>query len=125
MPIEIPVTPAGERAVSVNVGPDVFIFRTYFVSGQDDHWLLDILDGQETPIISGINLAPGIDNLLKGRGDALEAFQLLLLADPSGTEKDPEAPGNSMFLVWFNPGEENPFITLDPMETIGTGYLPW
>jgi len=124
MPSVIPVTPAGERTVTVNVGPDIFIFRTYFVSGQDDHWLLDIKDGQENPLITGINLAPGINNLLKGMGDALEGYQLLLLAD-AGTEKDPEAPGNTMFLFWFNPGEENPFITLDPMETIGTEWLPW
>ena len=117
MPVRIPVTPAGERLASVNVGPDVFLFRSYFVSGQDDHWLLDIKDSQGMPLICGINLAPGIDNLLKGMGDALEGYQLLLLADP-GTEKDPEAPGNTMSLVWFNPGEENPFTPLDPMDAI-------
>ena len=117
MPVEIPVTPAGDRAVTVNVGPDVFMFRTYFVSGQDDHWLLDIRDGQGRELISGINLAPGIDNLLKGRGDALDGYQLVVLAG-TGTEKNMDAPGTTMFLVWFNPGEKNPFVTLDPMETI-------
>ena len=119
MPIEIPVTPAGERFVTVNVGPAVFVFRTYFVYGADQHWLLDIMDGQSSALISGINLVPGVDNLLKGMGDALEGYSLYLMVF-EGSEKDMEAPGNTMALVWFNPDEENPFGPLDPMETIGT-----
>ncbi|WP_394026567.1 phage baseplate plug family protein [Desulfovibrio falkowii] len=124
MPSIIPMSPAGERTVTVNVGPDVFIFRTYFVSGQDDHWLLDILDAQETPLITGINLIPGVDNLLKGMGDTLKGYQLHLLVE-SGTEKDLDALGNTMSLVWFNPGEDNPAVPSDPMDTIGTEIVPW
>lgn len=124
MPIIIPVTPAGERFVTVNVGPEIFIFRTYFAYGEDQHWLLDIQDAQSNPLISGINLVPGVDNLLKGMGDTLEGYQLHLLVH-DGTEKDLEAPGNTMELIWFNPGEENPFSPLDPMKTIGTELLPW
>ena len=120
MPVEIPVTPAGERLVRVNIGAGTFVFRTYFVHGQDDHWLLDIRDNQENPLLSGINLVPGVDNLLKGMGAVLDGHQLHVVAT-SGMEKDPEAPGNSMALLWFNPGEENPFRPPDPMETIGTG----
>lgn len=119
MPVEIPVTPAGERIVSVNVGPDVFTFRTYYVLGADRHWLLDIQDGQNQPLVSGINLVPGVGNLLKGRGDTLEGYQLYLHVE-SGSEKDEEAPGNTFFLLWFNPGEDNPFTPRDPMETIGS-----
>lgn len=119
MPVEIPVTPAGERIVSVNVGPDVFTFRTYFVLGADRHWLLDIQDGQGQPLILGINLVSGADNLLKGMGDTLEGYQLYLHVE-SGSEKDEEALGNTMMLVWFNPEEKNPFTPRDPMDTIGS-----
>ena len=122
MPLQIPVTPAGERTVTVNVGPETFNFRTYFVHGQDSHWLLDIQDVQQRPLISGINLVPGVDNLLKGMGDALDGYQLHLCV-VSGSEKDLEAPGNTMFLVWFNPGENNPFTAGDPMDRIGEE--PW
>jgi len=119
MPLEIPITPDGERFVTMNVGPDTFIFRTYFASGQDDHWLLDIQDSQGSPLVSGINLVPGVDNLLKGHGDVLDGYQLHCLVLFSSAAA-PEAPGNTMFLIWLNPGEENPFVNLDPMETIGT-----
>ena len=118
MPVEIPVTAAGERFVTVNVGPDIFIFRTYFADGQDRHWLLDIQDGQSNPLISGINLVPEVNNLLKGMGDVLEGYQLYL-AVLEGSAKDLEAPGNTMALVWFNPGEVNPFQPGDPMDLIG------
>jgi hypothetical protein len=120
MPVEIPVTPAGERLVTVNLGPDSFMFRTYFVSGADKHWLLDIRDRQGNALISGINLVPGVDNLLKGMGNTLEGYQLHLLVH-EGSEKDLEAPGNTMSLVWFNPGEKNPYAPCDPMENIGAG----
>ncbi len=119
MPVEIPLTPAGERTVSVNVGPEVLTFRTYYAKGQERHWLLDIRDRQDAPLISGINLVPGVDNLLKGRGEVLEGRQLHLLVE-RGSEQDLEAPGNTMTLVWFNPGEDNPFHPEDPMDTIGT-----
>lgn len=119
MPKIIPITPAGERTVTVNVGPDVFMFRTYFVFGQDQHWLLDIMDGQENALVSGVNLVPGVDNLLKGHGDVLEGYQLNVTV-ASGSVKDLEAPGNTFFAVWFNPGEENWIRPGDPMDTIGT-----
>lgn len=119
MPVEIPITADGERIISVNIGPEIIMFRTYFVCGPDRHWLLDISDSQETPLITGINLVPGVDNLLKGMGDTLDGYQLHLLV-LSGSEKDLEAPGNTMALVWFNPGEDNPFRPLDPMDTIGS-----
>lgn len=124
MPSIIPMSSAGERTVTVNVGPDVFIFRTYFVAGQDDHWMLDIMDAQEKPLITGVNLVPGVDNLLKGMGDLLEGYQLHLLVE-SGSEKDMDALGNTMSLVWFNPGEDNPAVPSDPMDTIGTEIVPW
>lgn len=119
MPVEIPLSPDGERVISVNVGPEIFIFRTYFTYGADSHWLLDIRNSQNQPLVSGINLVRGADNLLKGRGDTLEGYQLYLVVH-SGSEKDLNAPGNSMALIWFNPNEINPFFAQDPMDTIGT-----
>ena len=119
MPVEIPLNPAGERFVSVNVGPETFIFRSYYTYGADSHWLLDIRNSQNQPLISGINLVRGANNLLKGRGDILNGYQLFLVVY-QGSEKDLNAPGNSMALIWFNHNEENPFLDQDPMDTIGS-----
>lgn len=124
MPVLIPVTPAGERRARVDVGPERFVFRTYFVHGQDDHWLLDIYDEQERPLITGINLVPGVDNLLKGHGNVLDGYQLHLAAE-QGSEKRVDAPGNTMILLWFNPGEINVFVPGDPMDTIGDELWTW
>ena len=118
MPVTIPVTAAGSRRVRVAIGPKFFEFHTYYVSGQSRHWLLDIHDDSGNPLIVGINLVPGVDNLLKGRGNVLRGHQLHVLAK-KGTETNPEALGNTMTLLWFLPGEENPFTPGDPMDAIG------
>lgn len=122
MPVSIPVTAAGERVASVHVGPEVLQFRTYYVQGQDRRWLLDISAADGTPLAAGVALIPGVDNLLKGRGDTLEGCQLSVRLT-RGTERDPDAPGNGMQLVWHNPGEKNPDEPADPMETIGQDVL--
>ena len=118
MPLLIPVTSAGSRRARVRVGSDILVFHTYYVSGQSRHWLLDIQDDQERPLITGINLVPGVDNLIKGRGNVLRGHQLHVLAK-KGTETNLDALGNTMALIWFKPGEENPFTPDDPMDAIG------
>ncbi len=117
----IPVNASGERTITVNVGPESFRFRTYFVSGESDHWLLDISDIQDRPLITGISLNPGPDNLLKGRGDTLEGYQLFAAVRPGTTGQELEAPGDSLYLIWLNPGESNPLDPGDPMDNVGVG----
>ena len=117
MPVLIPVTPDGARRVTVDTGSGVYRFRTYLSAGAENRWLLDILDIEEKPVLTGITIAPGSGNLLKGQGDAFEEVQLLAVMD-GGTEGGLDALGNTLHLVWFGPGEENYFPALDPMDTI-------
>lgn len=123
MPCSIPLTCDGERLCSVNAGKKLFMFRTYFI--QSPHWLLDIYDAQENPLIAGINLTPGSDNLLKGHGDILDGYQLLLVTNPmkhnsDSAHKSLTAPGSTMHLLWLEPGEDNSLLLPDPMEVIGS-----
>ena len=124
MPVNIPITAAGARRIRVSVGPERFVFRSYYVTGQERHWLLDIFDGQGRPLISGVNLVPGVDNLLKGHGNVLDGHALHVLAK-SGTEKNLDAPGKSLTLLWFTPGEKNPYESGDPLETVGEQLWSW
>lgn len=127
MPKLIPLTPAGDRVIQVNLGGETLSLRCYFVHGQSDHWLLDISDAQGRPLFSGLNLVPGLDNLLKGRGDSLENGRLLAVTRPragAGAETGLNAPGNDLFLVWLEPGETNPLEPGDPMDAIGED-LTW
>ena len=124
MPISIPLTDDGDQIITVNVGPEIFMFRTYFVHGTYDHWLMDIFDAQENRILGGINLVPGIDNLLKGHGSKLAGYQLSVKCTP-GRETALDAPGKDLFVLWYNPGEENPDKPLDPMDTLEKDLAWW
>ena len=119
MPILIPVTSAGSRSVRIAAGEEYFTFRAYYAAGQSRHWLLDILDGQERPLVAGVNLVPGVGNLLKGTGEAMDGYQLMAVTDPGTSGTTPESLGRTMQLVLFRPGEFNPFIPMDPMDTVG------
>lgn len=104
--IEIPLSPDGERTVAVNVGARTLVFRTYFAPGEKDHWLLDIQDDAESPLVSGINLVPGVGNLLKGQGDKLAEWQAFVDIRPGTDASDMEAPGNTLVLLWAGIDEE-------------------
>lgn len=114
MPVEIPLTSDGARTFNINTGLDVFYLRTYYIDGQDSAWLLDIADSAEQPLITGLKLVPGSENILKGQGDKMEGYQLFVYL-ASGEPGALEAPGNTLRLLLYNPGEENWFSVGDPL----------
>ena len=122
MPSVIPMTPDGARRVTVEVGGKRILFRTYYSAGQEGQWLLDLYDTDNTPLITGIALVPGSDNVIKGQGDILNGYQLYVL---TFTEyyKRPDALGNSLILLMYAPGEENLYQTGDPLMTIGRKWI--
>ena len=118
MPVSIPITPDGARRVTCEIGGKRITFRTYFSDGQENQWLLDLYDEDDTPLIVGISLQPGSNNVIKGQGDILYGFQLYVLAmddDPTA----PNAPGNTLFLLMYAPGEENLYSPGDPLLHLG------
>lgn len=114
MPTIIPMTADGARRVTVEVAGKRITFRTYYSVGQSPVWLLDLFDTDGTPLITGIALWPGSDNVLKGHGDTLNGYQLFVFA----TDDNPSSPnalGQSVTLWMYEPGEENLFSPGDPL----------
>ena len=122
--IELPVNSAGARRVRVNTGAGggVFTFRTHYSYGQNQMWLLDIIDAGGNLLAGSLPLVPGSDNILKGQGDVLEGYQLYVFLEEGRDGGNPEALGVTLRLVWYNPGEENLYQTGDPLDTIGRDY---
>lgn len=118
MSVVIPVNNDGARRVTVEISEQRLTFRTYFSTGQANMWLLDIYDNDAAPLIVGINLVPGSDNVLKGHGDVLNGFQLYVLTfDDHYTA--PTALGTTVGLIMYAPGEENLFSPGDPLLYLG------
>lgn len=113
---ELPVNSEGSRLISLNTGHDYLTFRTYFTAGQKNSWLLDIRDGNLKPLVSGVNLITGSDNVIKGQGDKLKDYQLFVALHPDFTADDQDGLGNSLRLFLYLPGEENLYKNGDPLE---------
>lgn len=123
MPVLIPLTSAGNREITVNsLGGGVYRFRAYFSQGIYDGWFVDISDPMGTPLLKGMRIVPGCPNLLKGQGDKFQSIQLAC-AVIAGNETLSNALGNGTYLIWFNPGEINPFNVGDPL--IDIPYDQW
>lgn len=118
MPVVIPMTPDGARRCSVEIAGQTLMFRTQYSVGEQPLWLLDIYSYEEEPLITGLALVPGSNNIIKGHGDVLADFQLYVLAmDDNYT--DPLALGNSVHLILYLPGEDNIYSPPDPMLSLG------
>lgn len=117
MPVEIPLTSDGARNFNINTGLDVFYMRTYYSDGQTPMWLLDIMDAEQNPLIMGLKLVPGSENIIKGHGDKMEGYQLYVYLD-YGSPGDTEALGDTLRLVLYYPGEENLFDVGDPLMNV-------
>jgi hypothetical protein len=115
MPTLIPLNSQGNRTITVDTrGGGLYSFRSYFSMGIYDGWFVDIADSVGTDLLLGIRVVPGCPNLLKGQGDRFPGRQLACVV-LSGRETAPDALGNGTYLVWFNPGEVNPFVIGDPL----------
>lgn len=126
MPVIIPLNSDGNRQITVDMlAGGVYQFRSYFSQGSNgiyDGWFLDIADSIGTTLIDGVRITPGCPNLLKGQGDNFHGVQVAC-AVISGVETSLSALGNGTYLVWFNPGETNPFTVGDPL--IDIPYDEW
>lgn len=115
--IIIPVTDDGDRRFIIDTGADLLSLRTYYSDGEQSYWLLDIHDINENPLITGIALVPGADNILKSQGDILEGYQLYIrLSENKASDLD--ALGKYLHLILYLPGEENPHKSDDPLMLI-------
>lgn len=101
----IPTTSDGARRITLDLGGDLglFTFRTYY-NYLADMWFLDLLDADDTVILAGMALPPGID-ILRAHTN-IDDIGELRVADTGGTNNaTPESLGTDAQLVHYDPGE--------------------
>jgi hypothetical protein len=120
VPVILPLNSQGSRTVRVPLSQSTVVqLRTKYMP-KANQWVLDILNEDETPILLGIVLYPGLHNLLKGQGQIFKGYKLVVVA-MSGTNSAPDSLGNSAFALWYGRGEESPFKPGDPLSPEHTG----
>ena len=99
MPLQIPMSPLGDRKIIVTLGTNTLQLRTYFNS-VSQYYCLDVLTELDEPIVLGITLKP-LFNLFARQELTNTIGQLRMSANatPFGTL------GQTAQLLWFSPGE--------------------
>lgn len=80
---EVPVDNTPCKSFSFVTPEGAFRFRTYW-NNLASTWFLDVIDQDDTTIISGIALVTGCNNLLQGTGLDLFEGKALFVIDYSG-----------------------------------------
>ena len=114
MPQLIPFDNTGSRKITVALGENTFRLRTYYLP-YIKRWIMDIYDTDENPILVGISLNVGVENLVKGKSEIFEN-QTIRCISLDGSENDtPDSLGNNCVVVYYGVGETPPALYEDKM----------
>lgn len=95
----IPVTNSPCRSINVTFPNGVLKFRTYWCGYVTSRWLCDILDADDNPILIGVVLTTGIDNLIQGSGiESLYGIALKVVDSSGKMNTTIEGFGNTALL---------------------------
>ena len=114
----LPVTNDGKRTFTTPIDGTDYVFETYYVVGQNNHWMMNIKDINDNPLITGICLTAGA-NLLRGKGTLFQGHQLYAVPVSMPNERDFTALGESLLLVWYLPNETSPYTFPDRFDYQG------
>ena len=114
MPFIVPLTNDGSRRATYNLGGQDYIIETYYLP-KTQCWLMDIYDINENPILTGIKLIPGVDNLVKGLCIEFDEQAMQIQTIDGGNNDTPDSLGTTAFLIYYAKGEEVPASYEDKM----------
>jgi hypothetical protein len=88
---------------------------TTWTDGQVPTWTMDIADEAGNPVLSGINVVPGADNVIKGNASVLGDFRMIVEMQPDLNPGALEIMGRELFPSLLVSGDENPVGHGDPL----------
>ena len=109
-----PLTNAGCRTIDVDLGENMFRIRTYYLP-HIRRWIMDIMDQQDNPIVVGICLNVGVDNLVKGKAKIFEGQTIRCVSVDDSENDTPESLGTKCFVIYYPKGETPPIMWKDKM----------
>ena len=95
-----------ERTTTLPDGNE-YIIRTTFVDGNNSHWLMDIYDNANNPILLGVVLTCGAD-LFKGQANKLNGMQCVCGVVYNTNERSEDALGNGLYVMIYAKDETTP-----------------
>lgn len=113
MPYLLPFdsTPSAKKTITIN-GLSLIYEVNYYPNIKC--WLLNIWQpadsdsDEDTPVLLGINLRLGVDNLIKGKCELLDGWAIQVASLTGNNNDSATSLGTDCFIVVYIPGEEVP-----------------
>lgn len=115
---QLPFDNTGSASVAVSLLDSEYTFRTYFVTGQRDSWLLDVSNSSGELLVAGAKIVPGSRNILHGMSGELadiEVFVILNITSPSEPEN---WLGSTLTVYWITDPNDSVIQLPDPLEDV-------
>lgn len=119
----LPLDSYGNTVSSIVLGSRRFTYRLYYTDGPNPGWLVDFFDVQGNELATGVRLAPGSVNFLKGYSDTFINVEAIALSDgTNAAERGMDAPDSTLFVDWYPDGETSGYTVGDPMDNLESVY---
>ena len=107
--IFLPLYTDGQYFYRTPIEDNIYKFTITYVKGAQEHWVMDIADSMDAPILSGINLVMGSKNLLKGNNTSFNDLYLMAVYDEQ-IKDIMQLPKNANMFVIFVTKEEAAYV---------------
>ena len=115
---QLPLDSTGSASVTVNLLDSEYTFRTYFVTGQRDSWLLDITNASGELLVAGIKLVAGCKSVIKGMSGPLAGIELFVVLNMTSPELPENWLGSTLTVYWLTDPSESVMQLADPLEDV-------
>lgn len=115
---QLPFDSTGSASVTVNLLDSEYTFRTYFVTGQRDSWLLDITNASGELLVAGVKLVAGCKSVIKGMSGPLADIELFVVLNIASPELPENWLGSTLTVYWLTDPSDNVMQLADPLEDV-------
>lgn len=115
---QLPFDSTGSASVTVNLLDSEYTFRTYFVTGQRDSWLLDITNASGELLVAGVKLVAGCKSVIKGMSKPLASIELFVVLNITSPELPENWLGSTLTVYWLTDSSDSVLQLADPLEDV-------
>ena len=115
---QLPFDSTGSASVTVNLMDSEYTFRTYFVTGQRDSWLLDITNASGELLVAGVKLVAGCKSVIKGMSRPLASIELFVVLNITSPELPENWLGSTLTVYWLTDSSDSVLQLADPLEDV-------
>lgn len=115
---QLPFDNTGSASIAVNLADAEYTFRTYFVTGQRDAWLLDVTNASGELLVAGVKLVAGCKSVIKGMSGPLAGIELFVVLNITSPEPSENWLGSTLTVYWLTNPSDSVMQLADPLEDV-------